>query len=395
MATLAADRVGSFSVVGGADANKFSITGSTLSFSTAPDFENPTDADSNNVYVVTVRATNVVGFADQTISVTVTNDTSDDVYEATVTAGGTSTVYDISSSGDNFSFTGIETRFSSVTYSGTTFYNLRTMTVNRQVTVNVDVRGARGGGGGVYSGGRGGRITGRLTLYPNTTYYLLMGGRGNNGTNTQFGDGSYGGGGAGGGAGRGGNGSSFGNGGATPTGGQDADFYGSGDLGDGGGGLSGIFDGSPSQSTAIVIAGGGGGAGSANGGNGGGGTGTNLNGLAGSNDQDASGGGGATTTAGGSAGSVSVSGGQSGNAGAAGRGGGGAGDYDGPDDDYEGGGGGGGGYYGGGGGGAHAGENDAGGGGGGSGYYDSSVLTNVGGQRGYNTGNGTIVITRV
>jgi serralysin len=47
----------SYSIVGGADAAKFSINASTgaLSFVTAPDYEAPTDAGGNNVYDVTVQ----------------------------------------------------------------------------------------------------------------------------------------------------------------------------------------------------------------------------------------------------------------------------------------------------------------------------------------------------
>jgi len=64
-----------YSIVGGADAVKFTIDGNTgaLSFVTAPDFENPTDSGGNNVYNVTVRASNSVGTADQAIAVTVTD----------------------------------------------------------------------------------------------------------------------------------------------------------------------------------------------------------------------------------------------------------------------------------------------------------------------------------
>ena len=46
-----------YGIVGGADAAKFTINSSTgvLSFITAPDFENPTDADLNNIYELTVQ----------------------------------------------------------------------------------------------------------------------------------------------------------------------------------------------------------------------------------------------------------------------------------------------------------------------------------------------------
>jgi serralysin len=63
-----------FSIVGGADEARFSITsGGLLSFNTPPNFEAPTDVNGNNVYEVTVRAGDGNGGADtQMISVTVT-----------------------------------------------------------------------------------------------------------------------------------------------------------------------------------------------------------------------------------------------------------------------------------------------------------------------------------
>ncbi|CAN1496974.1 Cadherin_repeat domain containing protein [Burkholderiaceae bacterium] len=60
----------------GADASKFAINASTgvVTFVTSPDFEAPTDAGANNVYDITVRATNTAGaFTDKAVAVTVTN----------------------------------------------------------------------------------------------------------------------------------------------------------------------------------------------------------------------------------------------------------------------------------------------------------------------------------
>ncbi|MDP3522336.1 MAG: DUF4347 domain-containing protein [Hydrogenophaga sp.] len=66
----------SYSLGGGADQAHFSIHSATgvLSFNAAPDFEAPTDADSNNVYEVTVLVSDGTGGSDtQAIAVTVTD----------------------------------------------------------------------------------------------------------------------------------------------------------------------------------------------------------------------------------------------------------------------------------------------------------------------------------
>jgi hypothetical protein len=65
-----------FSIIGGADGDKLTISsGGQLSFpySAPPDFESPTDANADNVYVVTVQASDEAGgTATQTMSVVVT-----------------------------------------------------------------------------------------------------------------------------------------------------------------------------------------------------------------------------------------------------------------------------------------------------------------------------------
>jgi hypothetical protein len=63
-----------FSLAGGADQSKFAITsGGVLSFNSAPNFEGPTDANGDNVYIVTVQASDAAGrTTSQTINVTVT-----------------------------------------------------------------------------------------------------------------------------------------------------------------------------------------------------------------------------------------------------------------------------------------------------------------------------------
>ena len=77
------DSVNAYQISGGADAASLHIdpTSGTLEFTVAPDYENPTDADGNNDYEVSVTATGGTGrrllAATQTITVTVTDDTSE------------------------------------------------------------------------------------------------------------------------------------------------------------------------------------------------------------------------------------------------------------------------------------------------------------------------------
>ena len=64
-----------YTIVGGADAAKFSVDALTgaLRFTSAPNFEAPTDAGGNNVYDVVVAVTDGTFTASQAIAVTVTN----------------------------------------------------------------------------------------------------------------------------------------------------------------------------------------------------------------------------------------------------------------------------------------------------------------------------------
>ena len=64
-----------YSIIGGADAAKFSINALTgvLSFKSAPNFENRTDVGGNNVYDVTVQVSDGTVTDSQAIAVTVTN----------------------------------------------------------------------------------------------------------------------------------------------------------------------------------------------------------------------------------------------------------------------------------------------------------------------------------
>lgn len=70
-----------YSISGGDDGSKFTLNSSTgaLSFTTAPDYEAPADTDTNNIYNLTVTATDAsTNSTTQNISVTITNDSSDD-----------------------------------------------------------------------------------------------------------------------------------------------------------------------------------------------------------------------------------------------------------------------------------------------------------------------------
>ena len=64
-----------YSISGGADASQFQINSATgaLFFMSAPNFEQPADADHNNSYLVTVRASDGSLFDDQAIAVNVSN----------------------------------------------------------------------------------------------------------------------------------------------------------------------------------------------------------------------------------------------------------------------------------------------------------------------------------
>lgn len=64
-----------YSIAGGGDAGVFAINGTSgaLSFIAAPDFENPSDSDGNNIYSVILRASDGTDSTDHTLDVTVTN----------------------------------------------------------------------------------------------------------------------------------------------------------------------------------------------------------------------------------------------------------------------------------------------------------------------------------
>lgn len=63
-----------YSITGGADAALFQISsGGTLSFITAPDYEKPHDANKDNIYVVTVTASDPTQSVSQTLNIVITD----------------------------------------------------------------------------------------------------------------------------------------------------------------------------------------------------------------------------------------------------------------------------------------------------------------------------------
>ena len=74
VATYTANEAVTWSLNGGDDADRFTLDGGALAFVSAPDFEVPSDANTDNSYLVVVRATDTAGnTADQSITVTVTD----------------------------------------------------------------------------------------------------------------------------------------------------------------------------------------------------------------------------------------------------------------------------------------------------------------------------------
>lgn len=75
--TLTTDDPSTFTLVGGADQARFEVSGATLRWLSngTKDFEAPDDADTNNTYVASVRATSIATgeTTDQTVTITVTD----------------------------------------------------------------------------------------------------------------------------------------------------------------------------------------------------------------------------------------------------------------------------------------------------------------------------------
>ncbi|TSD13502.1 hypothetical protein DP107_11795, partial [Haloglomus irregulare] len=140
-----------YSLVGGADQSAFSIDSNTgaLSFSSAPDFENPTDADTSNDYVVDVQADDGVENTNtQTVTVDVTDvdevPTAPDDSSQSTDEDSTVSVADVDSAdllelasdpdaGDTLSFDSID---------GTSFSDGTPVTLGSGATVTVDSDGS-------------------------------------------------------------------------------------------------------------------------------------------------------------------------------------------------------------------------------------------------------------
>ncbi|WP_300531304.1 Ig-like domain-containing protein [Maricaulis sp.] len=84
----------SYSIAGGLDQALFTVnsTSGVLSFLSAPNFEAPGDSDGNNVYDVTLRASDGALTADRAVAITVTDDLSDNNTAPSWTSGTTASI---------------------------------------------------------------------------------------------------------------------------------------------------------------------------------------------------------------------------------------------------------------------------------------------------------------
>lgn len=249
------------------------------------------------------------------------------------------------------------TKFIKFDYTGA----IQTWTVPAGVTkIFVDVAGAQGGSAGTNIGGRGGKVSGQLTVTSGDVLQITVGGQST--TNIAV----YG----------------FGG-----NGGQSTSF---GTTARAGGGLSAVSTAAPvTQANALIIAGGGGGT-PTQGFTGNGGAGGGLNGISATSNYGGTPtrGGGATQTSGGVAGTTYDANSTNPTAGSAIFGGAG-GIVVGFSSGWNGGGGGGGGYFGGGGG---AGGGNAQGSGGGGSSWTHPSCQQVSNISNFNTGNGRVII---
>ena len=96
----------------GTDAADFSISGGVLSFSATPDYESPADADTDNVYSVTVQALDGTNSGTLAVTVTVT-----DVNETPVVSGDAAVSYAENGTGDVATYTAADPENATITWS--------------------------------------------------------------------------------------------------------------------------------------------------------------------------------------------------------------------------------------------------------------------------------------
>ena len=104
--------------VEGADADDFNITtdGGVLTFASPPDFENPTDADRNNVYEIRVVVTDEQGLVDRAdVTVTVANDP--EGVEPTISTRSPPATYGENGSATVYTFRATDPQGGSITWS--------------------------------------------------------------------------------------------------------------------------------------------------------------------------------------------------------------------------------------------------------------------------------------
>ena len=102
-----------YSLGAGNDESLFNIVGSTgvVTFKTTPDFENPTDADANNTYVINVVASDGTNASNQDVTITVTDvDDTAPVFTSALTAS-------FAENGTGTAYTALATDASALTYS--------------------------------------------------------------------------------------------------------------------------------------------------------------------------------------------------------------------------------------------------------------------------------------
>ena len=96
----------------GDDSGQFSITSGALTFSSTPDYETPADADTDNVYLVTVLASDSTNTASLDVTITVTDEN-----ETPPVSGQTSVSYEENRTDTVATYTASDPEGTSVTWS--------------------------------------------------------------------------------------------------------------------------------------------------------------------------------------------------------------------------------------------------------------------------------------